>query len=462
MNPYSDQIILALTGFAFTVGIVLVYARFIRRIDILDPIFIFSAFFALFVIPLPFRTLFTLSIEGDVTPHLNELLPYMADAVWWSTAAYAVFALMYWSPFGRNAAAVIPHPPVLHGSRPVAAGLIVALIALALLVILGGGLAGLGHLILLGYSSSAETFGQGYLAVGFPWLVVVLMFVFYQYAIRRKVKILCYALSGSLVVILMFLVMGNRSMVMYLIMAIVLYIHVQIRRIELKKLLILSVSGFLILNVYGYLRSSDYSSLGAFWTTTTNALQAVHENDQLGKGAYYTLTSGEFVVPFETMPQMIKSAGSEIPFEYGKTFIQAPAFFIPSVLYPDRPLPLTNWYMNVFYDDGSNLNQGRAFFFLSEGYLNCGPAGVLMVALFWGIFLGALVEYRRRGSTNPGVGMIYALTIAFIPRGIAGSFSSILVGLPEQSLSAVVVGVVAASLGAPWVWRFRNSARTML
>lgn len=456
MNPFSVAIAFSIFGFVVAVAMVLSYAHFAKRVDILDPLVIFTGFLALFVVPLPLRSILSTKIEGDVTPHLKALLPYMAASVWWTTAAYIVFAAAYWSVFGRAMAGLLPHPPVLRGHRPMWAALSIALAALVLLTILGNGLPGLGHLILLGYSSSAETFGQGYLAVGFPWLVVAVMFVFYQYAIHRRTKILFYALAGTLVVTLMFLVMGNRSMVMYLVMAIVLFIHAQIRHISVKKLLILSVSGFLVLNIYGYLRSSDYSSLGAFWTTTTNALQAIHENHQLGEGAYYTLTSGEFVVPFETLPQMIKSAGSEIPFEYGKTFVQAPAFFIPSVLYPDRPLPLANWYMDNFYGGGFGLNIGRQFFFLSEGYLNFGPIGVLFVGIMWGVFLGALAEYRRRGSTNPGVAVIYALTIAFIQRGIAGSFSSILVGLPEQSLSAVVVGIVAASFGATWVWRQRR------
>lgn len=453
MNPFSAAIAFAIFGFAIAVAMVLSYAHFAKRVDILDPVVIFTGFLVLFVVPLPLRSIFSTAIEGDVTPHLKTLVPYMASSVWWTTAAYIVFAAAYWSAFGRAMAALLPHPPVLRGQRPMLAALSVALLALVLLIILGNGLSGLGHLILLGYASSEETFGHGYLAVGFPWLVVAVLFVFYMHAMHPSRRWLIYGLAGVLVLIGVFLIMGNRSMVMYLLMTVILFVHIRVHKISAKNLIVLAASGFLALNIYGYLRTSNYRSFSGFINNTTSAFSGVQQSGGLGESTYYTLTSGEFVVPFETMPQMLKSVGHEVPYEYGKTFAEAPDFFVPSVLFRDRPLPLTNWYMNSFYEDNTGLNEGRAFFFLSEGYLNYGPIGVLLVGGFWGVLLGALSRYQRNGGGNPGVDMIYCLSIAFIQRGIAGSFASILVGLPEQSISAVILGIGVASLGATWTWR---------
>lgn len=453
MNPFSVTIAFAILGFGIAVAMVLSYAHFAKRVDILDPIVIFTGFLVLFVVPLPLRSIFSTAIEGDVTPHLKTLLPYMAASVWWTTAAYIVFAAAYWSAFGRAMAVLLPHPPLLRGYRPMWAALSVALAALVLLTILGNGLSGLGDLILLGYASSEETFGRGYLAVGFPWLVVAVLFVFYMYATHDSRRWLIYGLAGLLTLVGVFLIMGNRSMVMYLLIAATLFVHIRIHKISAKSLVVLAACGFIALNVYGYLRTSNYSSFSGFINNTTSAFTGVRQSGGLGESAYYTLTSGEFVVPFETMPQMLKSVGHEVPYAYGKTFAEAPDFFVPSALFPDRPLPLTNWYMNSFYGGNTGLNEGRAFFFLSEGYLNFGPIGVLLVGGFWGLLLGALSRYQRNGGGNPGVDMIYCLSIAFIQRGIAGSFASILVGLPEQSISAVIIGIGAASLGATWTWR---------
>ncbi len=455
MNPNAESIVVALVGFATAICLVLVYARVLRHADLLDPVVIFSVFLVIFVVPLPLRTLFTLQIKGDVTPHLPALLPYMAEAIWWTTAAYIAFALAYWSGLGRTLASIFPHPPILRGHRPLGAAAVILFVSLVLLITLGGGLAGIGDLILLGYASSAKTFGRGYLAVGFPWLIVSLLFLFYMYATHRTTRWLVYGLVGSAVLASMYLIMGNRSLVMYLLIALILFVHVQIRSFSKKQLLVLTVCGFVALNVYGFLRSSNYTSLTGYFHSTGNTLQLLQQSGKLDKGLYYTLTNGEFAVPFETMPQMIQSVGNTVPYQYGKTFLQAPLFFVPSALFPNRPLPLTNWYMNTFYGKTAGLNHGRAFFFLAEGYLNFGPIGVLLVGIMWGLYLSAIAEYRRRGIGNPGTAMIYSLAVAFIPRQIAGSFVTLLVALPEQSLGAAVIGIVAASLGAGWVWRLR-------
>jgi len=119
--------------------------------------------------------------------------------------------------------------------------------------------------------------------------------------------------------------------------------------------------------------------------------------------------------------------------------------WIPSVIFPDRPPTLTHWYMETFYGVGTELNIGRSFFFLSEGYLNFGPFGVFATMFAWGLFFGAVHAFMRGSNREPGAIMLYALTTAFIYRGIAGDFSSMFVGLPEQSLSAALLGIWIAN-----------------
>jgi hypothetical protein len=59
----------------------------------------------------------------------------------------------------------------------------------------------------------------------------------------------------------------------------------------------------------------------------------------------------------------------------------------------------------------------------------------------WGLFLGTARNYVQGSGEKPGAVLLYALTIAFIFRGIAGDSISILVGLPEQALSAALIGI---------------------
>ena len=99
--------------------------------------------------------------------------------------------------------------------------------------------------------------------------------------------------------------------------------------------------------------------------------------------------------------------------------------------------------MDVFYGGGYGVNEGRQFFFLTEGYMNFGPFGILLTAIAWGVFWGGLQHWMVRGRERFGVVLIYALLCAFMFRCIAGDVTTLLVGTTQQSLAAVfiVVGV---------------------
>jgi hypothetical protein len=138
---------------------------------------------------------------------------------------------------------------------------------------------------------------------------------------------------------------------------------------------------------------------------------------------------------------MIKSVGTEISPQLGRTYLEAPLLIIPTDIFPDRPLALQNWYMQKFYGDYFLANENRSFFFLSEGYLNFGPLGALATMFVWGLFLGTAHNYAKSAKGEPGAVLLYALTIAFIFRGIAGHVGSLIVGLPAQAWGIVIVGI---------------------
>jgi hypothetical protein len=242
----------------------------------------------------------------------------------------------------------------------------------------------------------------------------------------------------------MFLVLGSRGMIVYMALTVVLFWHYTVRALSFKKILILCAGSFIALNIVGYLRASNYQSLSDIWEKSASAYE---KTDSESGRTFYTLTTGEFVVPFETFPQMIRSVGTDINPQLGLTYLKDAMLWIPSVVFPDRPPPLSHWYMETFYEHDTELNIGRSFFFLSEGYLNFGPIGVFATMFVWGLFLGTIHSYIQYSRGELVALMLAALTIAFIFRGIAGDFSSIFVGLPEQSLSAAVIGIWISNLG---------------
>jgi len=432
--------LLAVVFYLCVLALLSLYIFASRRSSVFEPVSLFLFFVTLFALPLPVRYCLTTEIEGNVSPYLPEFAPYLAFSLGLTAIALVIFVLTYYSRWAHKLGDRIPllRDRSVRGTG-VGIWTLVGLSAL-LIYLLTEPLGGVIAFLLLGYNSSAETFGRGYFAVGFPWLVVAMLAMFDRFAVTRCWSDFGWGMALLLINLAFFVMTGNRSMILYLAVALAIFFHLRIRRITLPILLTVALAGFLALNVMGSLRGSNYESLDEFNAKTFASSDAGQDKENL----FYTLTIGEFVVPFETLPQMVRTIGvTEMPW-FGVSFLRAPVYMIPSFILPDRPLPLSNWYMEKFYGGGFGLNEGRQFFFLSEGYLNFGPLGVLLVAAVWGIGWGALHRWMQRGRERFGTVLIYSLLTAFMFRCIAGDVVSLIVGTTQQSLAAVWLILVVA------------------
>lgn len=429
-----------------------VHAFLLRRSSVFEPIGIYLFFVTLFALPLPVRAWITMDIDGNVSPYLPEFVTYLPVALLLTALALPAFSVGYYSRVASSLGARAP----LLGKRSVrGTGMgIIVLVSLssALIYSLTQELGGLLPFLLLGYKSTEATFGRGYLAVGFPWLVVAMVAVLDRWSTTRSRLDLTFFFSLLAANLGMHVVTGNRALITYIAVVLVIFVHFRIRPMSLKLLVPIAVAGFIALNVMGSLRNSNYDNLADFFDKTSTSAESV-TTDSDG-GLFYTLTIGEFVVPFETLPQLIRKVGvTELPW-MGLSFLRAPLYLVPSFLFPDRPDSLATWYMENFYGGSVGLNEGRAFFFLSEGYLNFGPLGVLAVAAGWGVLWGALHQWMKRGRVRFGTVLLYAMTVGFMFRCIAGEFVTLLVGIAQQSLIAIALILIVASLfGARRRWR---------
>lgn len=436
--------LLAVIFYLCVLALISLYVFALRRSSVFEPVSLFLFFVTLFALPLPVRYCLTTEIEGNVSPYLPEFAPYLAFSMGLTAIALVIFVLTYYSRWAHKLGDRIP---LLRDRSVRGTGVgIWALVGLSALLIylLTEPLGGVIAFLLLGYNSSAETFGRGYFAVGFPWLVVATLALLDRFVVTRRW--LDAGLGATLLAInlAIFAVTGNRAMMMYLAMALLIFFNFRIRRISLSMLLPVAIAGFLALNVMGILRGSNYESLADFSEKTFSSAESGPAVET--ESFFYTLTMGEFVVPFETLPQLVRTIGvTETPW-FGASFLRAPVYLIPSFVYADRPLPLSNWYMEKFYGGGYGLNEGRQFFFLSEGYLNFGPFGVLLLAAAWGLGWGALHRWMQRGRERFGTVLIYALLTAFMFRCIAGDVVSLIVGTTQQSLVAVFLILVVANV----------------
>jgi hypothetical protein len=429
---------------------ILLYAIVTRHAGLFEPIVQCVTFVSLYTLPLSIRARVSDVVEGDVTEHLPQLRPFLPAAVSYTALALIVFAFAYYSRIATSLGRSLPHTPLRAKPRPYVAFAIVGAIAVFLIALLTRAVGGFLPFMLLGYAASAETFGRGYLAVGFPWLFVASLFLLISYQrTRRRRDVVAFIVLLAIQIGLQ-LVLGDRSLVLYMVLTVGMFFHFAIRPLSPKALVASAVVSFVFLTGVGLVRSSMYGSIDDVVQRTTASATSLRSSGNALADWTYPLTVGEFAVPFETMAEMIRSTGTRIPAEFGLTYLKAPLFFIPSVLFPSRPAPLATWYVNTFYGGGFGKNEGREFFFLAEGYLNGGPGGVLLLAILWGVLWGGIAQYLRSADGNPGSVLLVALSIAFLFRAIAGDSVSLLVGLPEQNLSAALIGLAVMSGARKW------------
>lgn len=417
-----------------------------KKSGLLDPIFVFLGIFSLFVLPLPCNCYFSPQtvIVGVVTNELPRVLPYMPLTVFLCALGVLFFVLGYYSRFARRLGGRIPAPPN-SAKHPLIAFLFLAVISCFLIAQLVRDSGGILSFLLLGYNVTTEMYGKGYLVIGFSWFFVATLFLLYSYAMSRKRGYLVMFLIALPVIVGMQILMARRAEIAVMIMTVTFFWHYAVRPISFGKLLLCGLILLLGLNAVGFIRTSNYESLSDFWSRSGSRF---FQTAGRGDVAVYTLTQGEFVIPFQTMPNIIRRLGSDITPKYGMTYLRAPMYAVPSAIYPDRPPTLGHWYMQQFYGRGFEINVGVAFFFLSEGYLNFGPIGPLIVMLFWGVLCGALQQYRASAGREPGVALLCALAAAFVLEAIPGDSSTLVVGFPSSYLAPALLGLWLATRGA--------------
>ena len=102
--------------------------------------------------------------------------------------------------------------------------------------------------------------------------------------------------------------------------------------------------------------------------------------------------------------------------------------------------------MHEFYGSGYGLNEGRAFFFLAEGYLNFGIVGPLLIALAWGVGWGALQRWMDANRDRPSAALLYALTVGYLFRCVRGDAMTLVAGVTQQSLAPAIIGLLIAGV----------------
>ncbi len=211
-------------------------------------------------------------------------------------------------------------------------------------------------------------------------------------------------------VLLLLLILGRRSVLLSI--GISLLVVLSSRKVIRLHSDLLSIAlygiafftAFVIFNVIGLARGVDGGSL------VTGIPEVLADNlfdPEKRINLIYTLFSGDFVVPFESLPVAINYAHHYGHYP-GSVAINGLISALPSSLRPEGFVTVSQWYIRTFFDSSALLNEGRRFFLLTGPYLELGVFGVVLT----GISLGALFKWLAYSRfTQQGYGLYLRIAL---------------------------------------------------
>jgi oligosaccharide repeat unit polymerase len=261
---------------------------------------------------------------------------------------------------------------------------------------LSGKVGGVANFILLGYSVTEQFNSGGIAVVGLPWLVTISLLYLTDAKANGSLSRQIIGVCFLALVMASFVIMGRRGALVGVGIALLTIYHFQYKELSVKSVIMLVFVGFVSMNVIGLIRGSSYDNFSGAVNSLNNQIDNVASDGNLD--IFYTLTKGNFVTPFQSLPNIIAQAGEDIDFQWGGAALKGVSLLVPESIWSERPEPLSNWYMRKFVDSSAADNEGVQFYFLSGAYLDFGVFGPLLWGSIYGIGFAAIGIWFARHS----------------------------------------------------------------
>jgi oligosaccharide repeat unit polymerase len=105
---------------------------------------------------------------------------------------------------------------------------------------------------------------------------------------------------------------------------------------------------------------------------------------------------------------------SHIGYRYGTTYAEALSRPVPRALWPKKPKAADTMLMQTIWPSLAASRVGFSFSLFGEPFLNGGFAGVIVVAVAFGVFWRALYVWFCRSASHPLAILIFALSWPFL------------------------------------------------
>jgi oligosaccharide repeat unit polymerase len=215
---------------------------------------------------------------------------------------------------------------------------------------------------------------------------------------------------------------GARSAVVLAGILIACFFHYRVKRIGPKLIIAIFLAGYFIVNTMSVLRitSNPMEMIKVFSEQTQESIAFLSLNN-----------SGELLTGQNLMRLISGIRNGESGYSYGATIFSELLVYIPRSLYPDRPLPISELFIETFYPGVRDAGGGYGFFYLMEGYWAFGLLGVFVFMVFYARLVQWVYMYFQRNVKSDFATLWYAfilinLVMYAVRSGIIGMFKAAL------------------------------------
>lgn len=248
---------------------------------------------------------------------------------------------------------------------------------------------------------------------------------------------------------------GSRSGMFMALTAISIFFHYRVHQLRVASVAIGVLIAMLLLNGISLVRS-------------TSQIAEMHEifRNEVGGDMIRLLNperSGEFLTGMNLMRLMEAVSSGETYLNYGKGFLDDLAVFVPRLMFPNRPLPLSEKFVEEFYPGIREQGMGYGLYFLQDGYWAFGLPGVLLSMFIFSWVLSRIYCHILPSLNSDFPVLVYAFTyfplvIASPRSGLILSFKSAAMGLIPFVMVLLVVFCVNGLFGrSSTIARMRSS-----
>jgi hypothetical protein len=192
---------------------------------------------------------------------------------------------------------------------------------------------------------------------------------------------------------------GGKSQVISFITVMLIYYNYNVRSLRISLVVVVTVPLLVFATMINHVRKT--TDLSAMFQL---AVDFVKDRPDL----LLPINSGEFVGPPRMLMDVINAIhNGNMSFSFGHTWFTDILVFVPRFIYPNRPLPVPELFVQLLHPEAPK-GYGYGGFMPLDGYWAFGYIGVVVIMFMYGAIVSIIYKIVRNNISNGVVLLIYS------------------------------------------------------